>query len=393
MGYAEFRMPRSLFYGRDALAVLGKQAAVLGTKALLISSRTMESIGNVKRCLEDLHRSGVETAVYLEVNTEPTDVHVAEAWQIFHEQQCDLLIALGGGSCIDAAKAVAVTGPDRTRIDNFKDFAHTIPADAVPLIAIPTTAGTGSEVTSVTVIIRTGDDVKMMINHPALMPAVAIVDPLLTLSLPPQMTAATGVDALCHAIEAYLSRRAQPMTDHLALGAIELIVRNIRQAYAGGDNFAARERMMLASVQAGSAFSNASVTLVHGMSRPIGALFHVPHGISNAMLLPAVLAFTRDSAVGRLADIGRLIRPDLRDNPDEELADTAIAEITLLCRELNIPNLRAWGIDRDDFERQTPKMAEDALSSGSPGNNPRIPTREEIVRLYMHCYEFDFGAS
>ncbi|GAB7387795.1 hypothetical protein BSNK01_16320 [Bacillaceae bacterium] len=229
----------------------------------------------------------------------------------------------------------------------------------IPLIALPTTAGTGSEVTSVTVITDTKDNVKMMIKHPAFIPVVAIVDPLLTVSAPPPVTAATGVDALCHAIEAYVSRRAQPLTDTLALSAIQLIGENLRRAYANGNDLEARENMALASMKAGMAFTNASVCLVHGMSRLIGAYFHVPHGISNAMLLPAVLEFSRESCSGRLAVIGRMFRRELKSLSDEEAAEGALAA--------------------------------DAIASGSPANNPRIPTHDEIVELYRICYDYPFG--
>ncbi len=167
----------------------------------------------------------------------------------------------------------------------------------------------------------------MMMKHPSFIPKVAIIDPVLTSSLPPQITAATGIDALCHAIEAYISKFSQPLTDVLALSAIESIMKYLRIAYEDGHNMEAREAMMIASLQAGIAFSNASVTLVHGMSRPVGALFHVPHGISNAILLPTVLEFTKTSAVKRLAKIGRNLNKDLYSNSDEEVADYTIGEI------------------------------------------------------------------
>jgi alcohol dehydrogenase class IV len=150
--------------------------------------------------------------------------------------------------------------------------------------------------------------------------------------------------------------------------------------------------MSLASMQAGLAFTNASVTLVHGMSRPIGALFHVAHGISNAMLLPAVLEFTKDSALDRLAVIGGILRPNLNNLPKEELADIAVNEIKKLCRDLNIPNMKDYGLDREKFNEVVSKMATDAIASGSPGNNPRVPSHEEVVELYKVCFDYDFNA-
>ena len=389
-GIAEFRMPQAVFYGRNSLTVLGEQASLQGKKALLVSDRVMEQIGNVRRCQASLDASGVTYVTYLDVNSEPTDVHVAEALEVLKKNQCDLIIAIGGGSCIDAAKAVAVIATNGGYIGDYMGGKKAVSLDPIPLIGIPTTAGTGSEVTSVTVISNTKDDIKMMIRHPHFIPKVAIVDPILTLSTPPHVTAATGVDALCHAIEAFISRRAQPLTDILALSAIELITQNLRAAFNDGDNLDAREKMALASMQAGAAFPNSSVTLVHGMSRPIGALFHVPHGVSNAMLLPAVIEFTKDSAIDRLAVIGRLIRSDLKELSNEELAELTIVEIKQLCQDLNIPNMKTWGIDKEKFDRVVSKMATDALDSGSPGNNPRVPTYEEIVNLYHNCYDYDF---
>ncbi|MGG5252419.1 iron-containing alcohol dehydrogenase [Neobacillus sp. SM06] len=392
-GFSEFRMPKAVFYGNHALSKLGEQAALLGKKALLISDRIMEKIGNLEKCQNYLEEAGVSYANYNEVNTEPTDVHVAEALTIFQKQQCDLIVAIGGGSCLDVAKAVAVVSTNGGYIGDYMGGKKPIKENPIPFITIPTTAGTGSEVTSVTVIANTKEDIKMMIKHPAFIPTVAIVDPILTYSAPPSVTAATGVDALCHALEAYISRVSQPLTDHLALSAIEMIMTHLRTAYINGADSEAREKMALASMQAGLAFTNASVTLVHGMSRPIGALFHVPHGISNAMLLPPILEFTKESAVERLAAIGRILRPDLKALQNKEIANVVVNEIKKLCNDLNIPNMKTYGIDQDQFDQVVEKMAADAIASGSPGNNPRIPSHEEIVELYHVCYDYDFTVS
>ncbi|WP_160722535.1 iron-containing alcohol dehydrogenase [Bacillus sp. USDA818B3_A] len=389
-GFSEFRMPQAVFYGNESLTKLGEQAALFGKKALIISDKIMDQIGNVEKCRSYLESAGLTTVSYLEVNSEPTDVHVSEALTAFQDNQCELIVTVGGGSCIDAAKAVAVLATNGGYIGDYMGGRKPIACKPIPLIAIPTTAGTGSEVTSVTVITNTNDDIKMMIKDPAFIPAVAIVDPVFTYSSPQHVTAATGVDALCHAMEAYISRVSQPLTDQLALSAIELIVNNLRAAYQNGEDQEAREKMALASMQAGLAFTNASVTLVHGMSRPIGALFHVPHGISNAMLLPAVLEYTKESAVDRLAVIGKLLRPDLTGLTQEELADVTVNEVKKLCRDLNIPNMKDYGLNQEKFNEVAAKMATDALASGSPGNNPRVPSHEEIIKLYQVCFDYDF---
>lgn len=301
------------------------------------------------------------------------------------------MISLGGGSCIDSAKAISILATNGGCIEDYLGSGKIARSKPIPHIAIPTTAGTGSEATDVTIITNKNTDVKMMIKQPALMPAAAIVDPLLSISSPPHVTAATGVDALSHAIEAYLSRKAHPMTDTMALSAMKLIVPNLLAAYHDEENLCAREAMSLGSMKAGMAFSNASVCLVHGMSRPIGALFHVPHGYSNAMLLPAVLEFSKDYCVKRLAELGRIFDPELEGNRDEEAADKAVLAVKSLCFELKIPNLQGWGIDWSEFESSIGKMAFDALASGSPAQNPRVPTQTEIEELYAVCFDYDLS--
>jgi alcohol dehydrogenase class IV len=383
-------MPKAVFYGNDALTNLGEQAALLGKKALIISDNIMVKIGNVAKCQKYLEEAGLTFVRYVEVNSEPTDIHVVEALTIFQEQQCDVIVAIGGGSCLDVAKAIAVIATNGGYIGDYMGGKRKIEHKPIPFIAIPTTAGTGSEVTGVTVIANTKDDIKMMIKDPAFIPEVAIVDPTLTYSTPQSVTAATGIDALCHALEAYISRVSQPLTDNLALSSIELIMKNLRTVYTDGQNKEAREKMAFASMQAGLAFTNASVTLVHGLSRPIGALFHVPHGISNAMLLPPVLEFTKDSSIERLAVIGRLLRPDLATLLDSEIANVVVDEIKKLCNDLKIPNMKTYGIDKEKFDQFVSKMAVDALASGSPNNNPRIPSKDEIIDLYHICYDYDF---
>ena len=391
MSVAEFRMPQVLHYGTGAVDKVTEVARLLGKKALIISDPIMQRLGNVDLVGERLHQAGVEFAVYLEVDTEPTNLHVEEALSRFRMDGCDILVAIGGGSCLDAAKAVAVVATNGGAIGDYMGGKTLISHLPVPLIVIPTTAGTGSEVTSVTVITSTQDDVKMMIRHPAFIPYAAIVDPQLTLSSSPQVTAATGVDALCHAIEAYISRRQQPMTDTLALSAIQLISENILLAYRDGQNLKAREKMALAAMQAGLAFTNASVCLVHGMSRPIGAVFHVPHGISNAMLLPSVLEYSMDACTDRLAAIGRMLNKDWLERPDAAVAVDVVRHVKELCRDLDIPNMRGWGLDEAKFEASLTQMAMDAIASGSPDNNPKVPSHEEIMEMYRTAFDADFA--
>ncbi|KAB2333348.1 iron-containing alcohol dehydrogenase [Cytobacillus depressus] len=386
--YASFRSPQTIIYGCQSFEKVGQEAALRGNRALIISDRIMEQLGYVNQCIQNLQEHGVEYRIYLGVETEPTDLYVAEAQELFKQEQCDLVISLGGGSCIDTAKAVAVLATNGGYIGEYMRGKKIAENDSIPHISIPTTAGTGSEATDATVITNSSNDVKMMIKQPAFMPQVAIVDPHLTLSSPPHVTAATGVDALSHAIEAYLSKRAHPMTDTMALSAMKLIVENIKTAYQDGENIQAREAMSLGSLQAGMAFSNSSVCLVHGMSRPIGAVFHVPHGYSNAMLLPAVLEFSKEKCIDRLADLGRIFKAEAGSN--EEAADVAVESVKELCAALNIPNLKGWGIDEQGFNLAVTKMARDAIDSGSPANNPKVPTITELEELYHTCYHYQF---
>lgn len=390
---AEFRMPKSVLYGRNSLEKLGEQSKKLGKRAFIVSDTIMEKLGYVESCIKQLNAKGITVSTYNKVNAEPTNIHVLEVLSICKEGKCDFIIGIGGGSCIDVAKAIAVLYTNGGEIEDYVQKDVEIEKDPLPLIAIPTTSGTGSEVTSVVVITNKKTDVKMMIKHPNFTPQVAIIDPILTRSLPPHITAATGIDALCHAIEAYFSKVSQPLTDVLALSAIESIMKYLRIAYEDGDNMEAREAMMIASLQAGIAFSNASVTLVHGMSRPVGALFHVPHGISNAILLPTVLEYTKAKAVRRLADIGHNLNKDLYSHSDEEVANYTIAEIKKLCFDLRIPNLREYGIGEVEFENAISKMTKDAIASGSPSNNPRVPSYEEIKELYRKCFDYQYEST
>ncbi|SFM18450.1 Alcohol dehydrogenase, class IV [Paenibacillus sp. 1_12] len=389
LGY-QLNMPRQIIYGQGVFEQLGSIAGNLGKKALIISDPIMEKIGVVAQCQGFLNAISMPYATFTGVHTEPTDAYVDLGLELCRREQCDFVITVGGGSCIDTAKAVAVMMNNDGYIGDYRGN-NRFSQPPLPLIVIPTTAGTGSEVTKVTVIIDTTHDVKMMISQPELLPQIAIVDPLLTLSCPPHVTAATGLDALCHAIEAYLSRKAHPITDTFALGAIKRIMENLPAAYVNGQDLEAREQMAIGSMMAGVAFSNASVTLVHGMSRPIGALFHVPHGISNAMLLSAVLEFTKPAAESKMAEISRTIWPHVSDLTVEAQAEAFIQEIKHLCKQLHIPNLRGWGIDAEQFVQVLPKMAADAINSGSPGNNQRVPTEQELIELYQICYDYDIN--
>jgi alcohol dehydrogenase class IV len=253
---------------------------------------------------------------------------------------------------------------------------------ALPVIAVPTTAGTGSEATRFTVITDAVRDEKMLIAGLGALPLAGIVDYELTFSVPKRTTADTGIDAYSHALEAWVSKRATPFSDALAVSAMELIAPNLLTAYHEPQNAKAREAMMLGAMQAGIAFSNASVALVHGMSRPIGAHFHVPHGLSNAMLLPAVTRFSVPSAVARYAEAARRSGFATVSDSDERAADKLADGLAAWNAALSVPTPRGFGIAPAVWQAKKELMAEQALASGSPGNNPRVPDKGEIMALY-----------
>ncbi len=383
----EFIMPAQMIIGSGAVDQVGAQCAKRGwKKALIVTDQIMQKLGIVSQVEQNLAHHGINSVVYAGVNTEPVVEYVQEGLTTFREDGCDFVLAVGGGSPIDTAKAVAVLVTNPGSIEQYKGIGK-IGVPGVPLVAIPTTAGTGSEATIYTVITDQKTDVKMLIGSPYLMPTIAIVDPMLTISSPPSVTAATGVDALVHAIEAYVSVKRQPMTDVLCLSAIELIAGNIRQAWANGNNIEAREKMMLGATQAGIAFSNSSVALVHGMSRPIGAYFHIAHGVSNAALLAVVTEFSLVGDPQRYADIARAMGEPTEGLSLMEAADRAVVAIRRLVRDIKIPSLRQLGVERERLMELAPAMADAAIDSGSPANNPRKPTKQEIIELYARAYD------
>lgn len=372
--------------GSGAADQVGEQCQKRGfKKGLIVTDKIMQNLGVVNQIAEVLGRSNIQTAVYAGVNSEPVVEYVQEGLQIYQQQGCDFLLGLGGGSPIDAAKAIAVMVTNPGSIEQYKGIGK-ITNPGVPLVAIPTTAGTGSEATVYTVITDTKTDVKMLIGSPYLMPDIAVVDPLLTISSPPGVTAATGIDALVHAIEAYVSVKAQPMADIFCLSAIELIAQNIRQAWSNGNNRDAREKVMLGALQAGIAFSNSSVALVHGMSRPIGAHFHIAHGVSNAALLAVVTEFSLIGDPVRYGHVAKAMGERTEGLSLMEAADLAVKAIRRLISDIKIPSLRALGVEEAALIELAPEMADAAIDSGSPANNPRKPTKQEIIELYRLAY-------
>ena len=383
MGYT-FMVPAKIISGENVISDLGSHIEGKGTKALIVTDEFMVKFGNVAKVEAALKAADIPYVVYAGANTEPTDKIVEGGLEVYRSEKCDFLIALGGGSPIDTAKAIAFMSVAEGKIS---DYMHVNIDMPVPyLVAIPTTAGTGSEVTKNTIISDTTNNVKMLLGGPSIIPALAVVDPTFTMTAPPSVTANTGLDALCHAIEAYTSRKAQPLTDTFALSAIRKIHKYLPICYKDGKNVEARLAMSLAATEAGIAFNNASVTIVHGMSRPIGALFHIPHGLSNAMLLPACLEFAIEENTARFAEIGRLMGAADEKTDDHEAAVAMAKEVARFCKALDVPTLEEKGVKKEEFFAQLDKMASDALESGSPQNTMRVPTKEDLIGIYKKLF-------
>jgi alcohol dehydrogenase class IV len=387
MMVAVITTPRLMAIGGGALAELPAMLVKLGmAKPLIVTDPYIRGCGILDRATTLLDDARVRWLVFADTVPDPTTAVIETGVRILDNGDFDSLVAIGGGSSIDTAKGISVLAANGGKMRDYK-VPNEIPQAGVPIVAIPTTAGTGSEVTRFTVVTDTETDEKMLIAGLACCPVAAIVDYELTLTMPYRLTADTGIDSLTHAIEAYVSRRANPYSDGLAKQAMGLIARNIRTACAEPDNHQAREAMMLGATTAGMAFSNASVALVHGMSRPIGAFFHVPHGLSNAMLLPEITAFSAPTALHRYADCARAMGVDEGDEGNQGAVARLLAELHGLNRDLQVPSPRAYGIDANRYQELLPVMAEQALASGSPANNPRVPTADEIIELYQRVYE------
>jgi len=341
--------------------------------------------GPVNHLVRRLEAAGVDTAVYSGVQADPTDKNVEEALSTLREHTADGVVAVGGGSPIDAAKAVAAVATNEGTISDYAGYDR-FEQVGLPIIAVPTTAGSGSEATRATVITDTKRDIKMAIYDDILMPRVALVDYRLTMTMPRDLTAHVGIDSLVHAVEAYVSRLANAFSDMYALEAAHVIGRNLRTAFHEPDREPAREAMMCGATLAGMAFSNSSVALIHGMSGPIRADFRVTHGLSTAVLCAAVPRFGLDAARPRYAAISREMGLADRSSSDEEAVERLLEELEALNEELEIPSLRDLGLEPDRFESVLEPMAEAALASGSPDFNPRQPAMEEIVELYREVY-------
>lgn len=380
----EFIVPGQIMTGAGALDMAAQTLGAMGKKALIVTDEVMIKLGNCAKVEEALKSQNVAYAIFSGVTGEPTDKMIEAGLSVYQEEKCDFLVGLGGGSALDSMKAIGVLAGYAGKISDF--MGKVIETPMPPMAAIPTTAGTGSEATQFTIITDTEKDVKMLLKGKCLMPGLAVIDPQFTMTAPPKITASTGLDALCHAVEAYTSRKAQAMSDTFALSAVKRIFRYLPTAFHDGSNEEARVEMSVAALEAGIAFNNASVTLIHGMSRPIGALFHVPHGLSNAMLMKVCLSFALEGAYDRFAVLGQAVGAADGQDPDQVAAQKFLAALGTLTKELETPTPAEYGISREEFFAVIPKMAHDAMDSGSPQNTRKEMTQADVEQMYKDLW-------
>ena len=382
---AKFVTPQNIFTGKNALDEAKDAIKANGKKALIVTGKHVGKSMMYDRLVSLLNEIDVEHITFDEITGEPTDVMIEEGLKKYIGAGCDFLIGIGGGSPLDSAKAIAAMAVNPGKISDYmgKEITGKIPG----IVAIPTTAGTGSEATKFTVITDSQKGIKMLLKGDCLVPGVAVIDPDFTMEMPANVTAATGLDALTHAIEAYTSKKAMELTDDIALSAVKRIVKYLPKAYADGKDEKARNEMAIAALEAGICINNSSVTIVHGMSRPIGALFHVPHGLSNAMLLVECMGFALDGAYDKFANLGRAVGAALKEDVDEIAAGKFLKKLEEVCRSCEVPTLKEYGVNREEFYAAIDKMAEDAVASGSPGNTIKTVTVEDSKKLYSKIYE------
>ena len=382
---AAIHLPRTIRIGGGVLDELPDVLAAAGlSRPLIVTDAWMDSSGVLGRVEALLDGAGLAFRSFTGVVPDPTVTSIDAGCDFLATGTHDCVIGLGGGSPIDSAKMIAVRGG--RAIPELK-APHQEDAPGLPIIAIPTTAGTGSEATRFTVITDAKTDEKMLCAGLAYLPQIAVVDYELTLTKPLRLTADTGIDSLVHAVEAYVSKRANPLADSMALSAMRLIWPNLPRACADPQDRPAREALMLGALQAGIAFSNSSVALVHGMSRPIGAHFHVSHGLSNAMLFPAITQWSAPAALPRYATCARAMALASDEESDQSAVGALVEALHRINADLAVPSPADYGIERTRWNDLIPLMAQQALASGSPANNPRVPEIDDIAALYQQVWD------
>lgn len=381
----QFSLPTRVLFGDGLMDQTGKLVSetFAGKRAFIVSDPGIVKAGLLDRVMASLRAYGFATMVFDQVAANPKDIDCQVGGERIREWNPDLVIAVGGGSVIDSAKAIALLHTHPGAIHDYEGRG-TVQREVTPLVAIPTTAGTGSEVTRSAVITDTRRKCKMTIKDEKLAPALAIIDPDTTKSLPAPLTAATGMDAFVHAIEAYTCRLANPIADALALAAMERIWRNLPIAVHEGDNREARREMMIGSVMAGMAFSHADVASVHCMAEALGGLYDTPHGVANSIFLPVVTAFNAPADPAKHARVAQACGLPVNGISPPEAAEHLVAALFQMAKEIGIPSFASLPYVREgDF----PQLAASSYQNGSTPSNCRIITTDDYLRLFHAAYE------
>ncbi len=383
----EFVLPTKIRYGAGMLTVLGEELQILkAKKAMVITDKGLVKTGMVNKVSGLLGAEKIEFTVSDEIGANPKDYEVEACAQRAKEKAVDTLIAFGGGSPIDAAKAVAVLAIQGGKAKDYRGIEK-VQGDCLPIITIPTTAGTGSEITFSSVITDTQEKFKFTIKSTAIAAKTALIDPELTVTIPPLITAATGIDALTHAIEGHTANCTEPIAEAAGLYAVEFIASNVVEAVKNGENLEARDKMMMGSLLAGLSFSHADVGSVHCMAESMGGVYDAPHGMCNAILLPYVMEYNLPYAEYKYARVARAM--GIMEYNDQRAAARGIELIKKLVKEIGLPGIRYLGINPGDFEM----LAEMSFQNGSNSSNPRPMTKEDYLLLFNRAYDSDYSTN
>jgi alcohol dehydrogenase len=377
--------PTRIRFGVDAINDLPALVKELGgSKVFLVVDPGLVKAGLVERITAPLAKAKIAFELYDKVDPEPGLKLADNGLKLAKKAKCDCVVGAGGGSAMDVAKAVSILLTNGGKAEDYLGLGK-IKKPGVPKIMIPTSAGTGAEVTFTAVFINEKTKSKGGMNGDPLYPEAAILDPALTVSLPPHITATTGVDALTHALEAFVSTQAHPISDMYALEAIELISSNLVKAYAHGGNLEARSNMLLGSLLAGKALATAGVGLVHAMAYPLGGMFGIPHGLANAVLLPYVMAYNLIGNPARFAMLAEVMGAKVDGLPEREAAEAGVEFVYRMNQDLGIPASLA---ELKIPAKKIPEMAKIALTVTRPvENNPRKPSLEDVIRVYETAME------
>lgn len=381
---ARYILNETSYFGVGCRAELANEVKARGyKKALLVSDKVLAECGVLGKVKEVLENAGIAYEEFIDIKQNPTIKNCKDGLAAFNSVKADFIIAVGGGSVIDTAKAVAIVknNPEFSDIRSLEGVAPTH-SKCVPIIALPTTCGTAAEVTINYVITDEENNRKMVCVDPKDIPLVAIVDAELMASMPPKLIASTGMDALTHAIEGYITKGAHTISDMFEIKSIELIAKHLRGAVADR-NMIDMDGMSIAQYVAGMGFSNVGLGIVHSMAHPLGAVFDIPHGVANALLLPIVMEFNMSACIDKYGDIARAMGVDTAGMSKEDAAKAAVEAVRQLSKDISIPQtLREIEIKKEDL----PRLAKDALADVCTGGNPKDVVLEDILKLYEIAY-------